>query len=85
MLLISWKDTHPLTRCVSFLYGTNIDLFALSHRILTFDTGNEATVLHLGEKPDKLRLLQKWGGRFYLHGDHYDYCIWLNWGEHAAV
>ena len=50
--MISWKDTHPLTRCVSFLYGTNIDLFAFPLRILTFDTGNEATVLHLGEKPD---------------------------------
>ena len=52
MLLISWKDTHPLTRCVSFLYGTNINLFVFPLRILTFDTGNEATVLHLGEKPD---------------------------------
>ena len=25
--------------------------FALSHRILNFDTGNEATVLHLRAKP----------------------------------
>jgi hypothetical protein len=37
---------------VSFLYGTNINLFVFPLRILTFDTGNEATVLHLGEKPD---------------------------------
>ena len=40
------------TRCGSFQYGTNINLFVLSHRIYIFDTGNEATVLHLREKPD---------------------------------
>ena len=67
MLLISWKDTHPLTRCVSFLYGTNINLFVFPLRILTFDTGNEATVLHLREKTGQRQLLQKWGGCFYFH------------------
>lgn len=34
-------------RCVSFLNGTNINLFVFPLRIITFDTGNEATVLHI--------------------------------------
>ena len=66
MLLISWKDTHPLTRCVSFLYGTNINLFALSHRIITFDLEMRLLCFILG-KTVQLRLLQKWGGRFYFY------------------
>ena len=66
MLLISWKDTHLVKGCVSFLYGTNIDLFALSHRIITFDLEMRLLCFILG-KTGQLRLLQKWGGRFYYY------------------